>query len=414
MRRAIQALFQGVLAGVILAAGAQSASADLRALARLDVTGSSIVDRDGGVDVTLALSQAVPYRVYTVDAPMQLVLEFRELAFDAPLDPLDRSDTVGTLIGAHSDPNRPGYSALILPLLNPVQVTQAELQTTQSDGAIVKLRLEPISLIQFAEKAGDPLNPNGQRADAPGLSAPVAFGERLVVALDPGHGGTDPGSQHDGLREADLTLQFARDVKEALLRAGVDEVVLTRDADVFVSLPARISAARVAKADLFLSLHADAGFRRGAQPGVGIYSLPADAVTQASGVLAQRQNRRDMVGGADLRGLDDDVATVLMDLARQDTAPRTHRLAGSLLASLAYRGGPDATETPKHPTQRLEAAFSILKAPDIPSLLIGFGLLSDPDDRQNLQDPDWRALKASRIGSAVTSWAMDEAARAQR
>jgi N-acetylmuramoyl-L-alanine amidase len=280
-----------------------------------------------------------------------------------------------------------------------MEVTQAGLETDPSEGdAVVRVIMAATSPLAFAASAGSP-EPSRREA------TPVAADDgRLVVVLDPGHGGVDPGAQRGGYNEADLMLSFALELKEALLRDGVDEVVLTRSDDSFVSLPARVSIARAAGADLFLSLHADA-IAKGRATGTTIYTLSDDATDAASAALAERQDRQDILAGVDLRAQDDQIATVLMDLARLQTAPRTDRLADAMVSGLQDRLGQ------LHKRPRLEAAFSVLKAPDIPSVLIELGFMSSETDLANLTDPDWRAQAAQGIVAAVNAWTLDDTAR---
>jgi N-acetylmuramoyl-L-alanine amidase len=387
-------LFLSVVLCCICAVGAQAQQ--LRALARLDPAGSGIEDVAGGVAVTLALTQAVPYRVFTLDAPMRVVLDFRELAFDGDVAALDRSERItGLAAGLY----QPGWSRLVLELDRPMEVIEAGLETDASDGdAVVRVTMAATSAEAFAASAGTP-EPRRDKA------IPVAADDgRLVVVLDPGHGGVDPGAQRGGHNEADLMLGFARELKEALLRGGVDDVVMTRTDDRFVSLPARVSVARAAGADLFLSLHADA-IAKGRATGTTIYTLSQDATDAASAALAERQDRQDILAGVDLRAQDDQIATVLMDLARLQTAPHTDRLADEMVTGLQTHLGK------LHKRPRLEAAFSVLKAPDIPSVLIELGFMSSETDLANLTDPRWRARAADGIVAAVNAWALDDTAR---
>jgi N-acetylmuramoyl-L-alanine amidase len=387
-------LFLSVVLCCICAVGAEAQQ--LRALARLDPAGSGIEDVAGGVAVTLALTQAVPYRVFTLDAPMRVVLDFRELAFDGDVAALDRSERItGLAAGLY----QPGWSRLVLELDRPMEVIEAGLETDASDGdAVVRVTMAATSAEAFAASAGTP-EPRRNKA------MPVAADDgRLVVVLDPGHGGVDPGAQRGGHNEADLMLGFARELKEALLRGGVDDVVMTRTDDRFVSLPARVSVARAAGADLFLSLHADA-IAKGRATGTTIYTLSQDATDAASAALAERQDRQDILAGVDLRAQDDQIATVLMDLARLQTAPRTDRLADEMVTGLQTHLGK------LHKRPRLEAAFSVLKAPDIPSVLIELGFMSSETDLANLTDPRWRARAADGIVAAVNAWALDDTAR---
>jgi len=187
------------------------------------------------------------------------------------------------------------------------------------------------------------------------------------------------------------------------LRADGFEVALTRDADVFVSLEARVARAQEAEADIFVSLHADAlavGLARGA----AIYTLSDSASDAASAALAERHDRDDLLAGIDLSTSDDRVADVLMDIARLDTAPRSSALAEHLVAGIENAVG----RVHKRPLR--QAGFSVLKAADIPSVLIEVGFLSTPQDLRNLQDPLWRAGLIAGIRDGLQDWARADAA----
>jgi len=244
-----------------------------------------------------------------------------------------------------------------------------------------------------------------QARTAPPAPHPRQTGDRpLVVVLDPGHGGIDPGAERDGVIEADLILTFARELKEILLRTGDFKVELTREGDVFVPLEARVSFARQARADVFISLHADA-LVVGRATGSTVYTLSDTATDLASQKLAERHDRGDLLAGVDLRNQDDVIAKVLMDLARTETAPRSQKLAGALVAGLR-----DTVGVRKRP--HLSAGFSVLKAPDIPSVLLELGFLSSPRDLKRLRDPDWRNSAAIGIRDGLQAWARQDAADA--
>ena len=373
------------------------AAQDLRAVARVDMARSTVTDTGAGVELALALTQAVPYRLYALSDPMRIVVEFREVRFERDLSALDRAERIKTVSPGQGFS---GWSRLVLELDTPMAVDTAALETDPNEGtAVVRVRLAPVSAEAFAQTVAR------RQAARPELDAPVQNNDgKLVVVLDPGHGGVDPGAQRGGYDEADLMLQFARILKEALLRSGIDEVVLTREDDSFVSLPARVSLARAARADLLISLHADA-LAEGRASGTTVYTLSKEASDRASAILAERQDRQDILAGVDLRAQDDQIATVLMDLARAGTAVRTERLAGHIVDGLRAQLG----ELRKRP--RLRAGFSVLRAPDIPSVLIELGFMSSQTDLDRLTDPVWRAQAAEGIVDAVTSWAADEEAR---
>ena len=374
-------------------------SQELSALARLDPARSAVTGDAQGVSVTLSLSQPVPWRVRLLNDPPRAVVDFREVDWTG-LDAMPRSAPQVTDLRAGVF--RPGWSRLVVALDGPYAIDTAAMQTDPATR--VTLRLVPTSQDDFARAAAQPEPAQWALPPPALLPAPPRRGEGpLVVGLDPGHGGIDPGAERDGQSEAKLMLTFAKELKETLLRDGNFSVVMTRDEDVFVPLETRTSIARAAGADVFLSLHADS-IAEGEAVGATIYRLSQDASDEASRALAERHDRDDLLAGVDLTDQDDLVATVLMDMARVETDPRIDRLTGALQAALQGAG----VTMHRHPVQ--QADFSVLKSPDIPSVLIEVGFLSSGDDLARLTDPAWRAVFAEALRAGLTAWARDEAA----
>lgn len=375
---------------------------DLSALARLDPARSAVSDQGDGVEITLGLSQAVPWRLRLMAAPPRLVLDFREVDWRGYGDLARVSARVKAL---RAGVFRPGWSRLVLELDGPYRVAQAGMTT---DGAVqVRVRLEPASAEEFAASVAQPEPEGWALPPVADLPRPLKQGAGpLVVVLDPGHGGIDPGAERGDASEADLVLTFARELKEALLRDGDFAVVMTRAEDVFVPLEARISVAHAAGAQVFLSLHADA-LAEGEAVGASLYTLSDEASDAASAALAERHDRDDLLAGVDLTGQDDLVATVLMDMARTETVPRTDRLAQALVTAITAA---DLTMY-RHPRQ--QAGFSVLKSPDIPSVLLELGFLSSPGDLARLTEPDWRARMVAALRDGLKAWAAEDAALAE-
>lgn len=391
------------LAGLILAVAAcfPAAAQDLSALARLDPAASSMIDQGETLSITLQLSQPVPWRVRLADNPRRLIMDFREVDWSGVADmPRDSTRIADLRAGSF----RPGWSRLVMELRAPMAVMAAEMAT--DTGATVRIDLFPTTPADFARQAALPEPPEWALPKAAALPAPAPRGTGpLTVVLDPGHGGIDPGAERDGHTEAELMLTFARELKELLVRDGGFRVVMTREEDVFVPLEARISVAHAAGADVFLSLHADA-LAEGEAVGATIYTLSEDASDEAARALAERHDRDDLLSGIDLTEQDDLVATVLMDMARTETQPRIDRLALALRQSISGAG----LKMHRHPIQ--QAGFSVLKSPDVPSVLIELGFLSSASDLERLIDPEWRANMAAAIRDALRVWAAEDAALA--
>lgn len=395
MRAWLVAIVVGLLGCVPVAAQ------DLSALARLDPAASSITDQGEVLSISLSLSQPVPWRVRLADDPRRLIMDFREVDWSG-IAAIPR--TSSRIADLRAGSFRPGWSRLVMELNAPLAVMSAEMTT--GDSATVTLRLGPTTPRDFARQAALPEPPEWAMPDAADLPVPTPRGTGpLTVVLDPGHGGIDPGAERDGRTEAELMLTFARELKELLVRDGGFQVVMTREEDVFVPLETRISVAHAANADVFLSLHADA-LAEGEAVGATIYTLAEDASDEAARALAERHDRDDLLSGIDLTEQDDLVATVLMDMARTETQPRIDRLALALRQSISGAG----LKMHRHPVQ--QASFSVLKSPDVPSVLIELGFLSSASDLERLIDPEWRAKMTAAIRDALRVWAAEDAALA--
>lgn len=398
--------FALIIIAALTAAAPLRADAPLTALARPEPARSEIIDFGNNIQITLALSQPVMWRVFTLDGPARLVFDFSEVAFEGfnPHEIVD-SDRIPEVAAG---PVREGWSRMVLALDEPMLIETAGLVTATEDGtAVLKAQLAPTDAKTFAAKSGAPETEGfvlPEPAEVP-PPRPRWRGDRpLVVALDPGHGGIDPGAEGGGVAEADLMLSFAGELRDVLEATGRIEVAMTRNADLFVPLETRVTKARAAGADLFLSLHADA-LETGRASGATIYTLAADASDEASQKLAERHDRDDLLAGLDLTHQDDQVAGVLMDLARVETQPRSDALADAIVHGIAESTGD------LHKRPRLSAAFSVLKAPDIPSVLIELGFLSSRRDRANLTSEAWRLQAAEGIRDAVLDWAEADAAQ---
>jgi len=381
----------------------------LQALAQVDAARSEITGRPSGdVDIRLHLSVGVPYRAFTLDQPPRLVLDFQQVDFSGVTpDDLLKTELIRT---ARFGIYRPGWSRLVLQLFRPMSVHAAEQEINNDTGAaVIKMRLSPQDPVIFAANVGAPASDLWALPPDVAVSNPKRrqTGDRkIIVAIDPGHGGIDPGAQYGGNNEADLMLLLARELKEVLLLSGRYDVFLTREEDYFLSLEARVSAARATGADVFMSLHADA-LARGKASGTTVYTLSDVASDDAADFLAASHERSDLLAGVDLAAQDDVVASVLMDLARLETAPRGEKLAAELVRGIAKSVGRIRSRP------HLQAAFSVLKAPDIPSVLIEFGFMSNPLDLSNLSSANWRKKAINGILAALDVWAIQDAAEAR-
>jgi len=220
----------------------------------------------------------------------------------------------------------------------------------------------------------------------------------VVVAIDPGHGGDDPGTTGpDGTREKNITLAIARKLAQLMRREPGMRPFLTRDGDYYVGLRERIALARKHKADLFISIHADACDDPGVS-GATVYTLSLrGASSEAARVLADKENSADLIGGIDLSDSKDDLANVLLDMTQSATMERSVVAARKVLASLDHLGD-------MHKTRIQKAGFVVLKAPDIPSMLIETAYLSNRADERRLRSPTYQQKIAGAILRGVNKY----------
>lgn len=247
-----------------------------------------------------------------------------------------------------------------------------------------------------------PAVPNTSTAAAVGgqhstATAPPVSRE-LVIAIDAGHGGEDPGARgRNGTREKDVVLATARRL-EALVRAekGMRPVMI-RDGDYYLSLRQRIQKARQHKADLFISIHADAFLHPNAK-GSSVYTLSErGASSEAARWLAESENAADLVGGVSLEDKDELLASVLLDLSQTATSSASQVVASEVLSSLNDVGN-------VHKPRVQQAGFVVLKSPDIPSILVETAFISNPKEEQRLRDPRFQQSLAEAMMSGVRSY----------
>lgn len=232
----------------------------------------------------------------------------------------------------------------------------------------------------------------GQKPGAPRSAKPP------VVVIDPGHGGADPGAIGvGGVYEKDITLAAARELRRQLQAAGRYQVKLTRDSDVFIRLRDRVAIGREAGADLFISLHADALGSEQVR-GLSIYTLSSKASDREAEMLAAKENRADAIVGMDLSAENQLVASILIDLAQRDTMNQSKRFAAQALTHLSK----DVRLLASKPQR--EAGFAVLTAPDVPSVLVEMGYLSNPTDAKLLNTADHREKLARDLVRAIDGY----------
>lgn len=379
-------MIRWVLAFVLLAQAA---------VAQVAVDPARTAVRDGWwtLEVALGLTAITPYRAFTLDDPRRLVVDVAGVSFDGlnPEDILSGDRATAVRFG----PLRPGWSRLVVDLASPLVITEAGMVTGLT-GADLRVVLGRATAEDFAASSGAPPDPGWDVVTGydPDVAARLAQSEDFVVVIDPGHGGIDPGAIQGGIKEADLMLIMGTELAVMLDALDGVSAVMTREADTFVPLAARLTFARQVGADLFLSLHADALEEDDAQ-GASVYTLSADGGGAAAQRIVERHERGDLLSGVDLHGAGDRVATALMDLARAQTGPEGRRFADALVSSMQAQG------VRLNSRPRREGQFAVLTAADFPSVLIEAGFLSNAEDRSVLATPEGRARIARAVRDTV-------------
>jgi N-acetylmuramoyl-L-alanine amidase len=365
--------------------------------------------------LVLELSQAPSYRSYLVENPLRLVVELAgaDWTFDPRALPAGRG-AVAALRFARFDA---ATSRLVADLARPVQLLQPVLL---AGGGSFRLVIDlvptdetqvaansviPISVEDTAPVAVDPPPPDPQPAAAPAplLVASLGFPPpakptppraKPIIVIDPGHGGVDPGTiGAGGSYEKTITLAMAREVQRVLEATGRYQVVLTREGDIFIPLRQRIQLARQAHGDVFISLHADSHANDDTR-GASVYTLSETASDAEAEALAQRENKADLIAGVDLSKESEVVTGILIDLAQRETMNLSARFAGILVDEMAR-----STMLLRN-THRF-AGFAVLKAPDVASVLVEMGYLSNPDDEALLNTKAHRKQLAEAIRRAL-------------
>lgn len=370
--------------------------------------------------ITIEGNQALTYTQSILKNPDRLVIDLDGIEFNAVLQKLPNQITLNDpyikLIRAGR--NRPNVVRLVIDLKTEIKPQLFTLKPVGEYGHRLVIDLYPKvpadPLMALLERDPMPLSSNKAAADTPAQLAkdekaskqqakqPVpdnndidldkAKISRLVtIALDPGHGGEDPGAVGaGGSYEKNVTLSIAKRLKAKIESEANMRAMLTRDADFFVPLHHRVQKARRVQADLFVSIHADAFIKPEAR-GSSVFVLSEQgASSSAAKWLAQKENNADIIGGVNFKVADSNVARTLLDLSQTATINDSLKLGKSVLSEL---GGINTL----HKGQVEQAGFAVLKAPDIPSILVETAFISNPEEEKRLNDEAYQDKMADAI-----------------
>ena len=360
----------------------------------------------------LSDSASADYRVFTLSDPYRVVIDIKGVPFNLVEEPARKG--VGLVSGYRYGRFQADTYRVVIDTGQPVAVSRDFVLDPQAGfGRRIVLDLAPTDLATFAARAGTPESEKAAAAEAAQEMAAVSavpvsppasrLERRRVVVIDAGHGGVDPGTHgRSGVQEKDVVLTFAKRLGDTLRSSGRYDVYLTRDSDMFLPLRRRVAIARQHKADLFISIHADS-IQKPTVRGMSVYTLSETASDKEAAALARKENQSDLIAGLDLQGESPEVTGILIDLAQRETKNYASRFAKSVVD---YASQNTATLDPAHRF----AGFVVLKAPDVPSVLIELGFLTNSQDEKQLTSPAWHSKMALSLSRAVDRYFGDRMA----
>ena len=358
----------------------------------------------------LDLDKTFQFRAFTLADPYRVVLDIPQVNFQLP--PEAGVTGRGLVKAFRYGLVMPGGSRIVFDLTGPAKIAKSYvLEAANGQPPRLVLELEQVDRTGFVQSLAVESRPELRPALAdvkeavvatPALSetrsiaaAPAAPDGRPVVVIDPGHGGADNGTQAGGESETDLVLGFGLALRDRIEKNGKYRVVMTREDDTFIPLADRVKIARNQSAALFVSIHADALPRgEGDAQGATIYTLSDKASDAEAERLAEAENKADAIGGVNLTEEPTEVADILIDLARRETRTFSNRFARVLMGEMKT-----AARMHKHPLK--SAGFKVLKAPDVPSVLVELGYVSNKDDREHLVSENWRSRTVGSMAQAI-------------
>lgn len=299
----------------------------------------------------------------------------------------------------------PGKSRIVIDLSSPARLVRATSETAANGATQFVIELAAADraafLVEARRRAPDELTsailppPSADTKGLPGKGLPV-------VVIDAGHGGLDPGAQaSNGALEKDVVFDFSRVLVAILEARGRYRVVMTRSSDVFVPLDERVKIARDAGASLFVSIHADILADEPGVSGATVYTVSEKASDRQAARVAEKENQADSIAGVEASDDNPDVSDILFDLARRETRAFSHVFARTLVGYIRQ-------VSPLNKNPHRSAGFRVLKAPDVPSVLLELGYFSSTRDVANLTAPEWRQKAADSVARSI-----DEFFRAQ-
>ena len=357
----------------------------------------------------LDLDKTISYRAFALADPYRVVVDLPQVSFKLGAG----AGTAGRgLIKAFRyGLVMPGGSRIVFDLTGPAKIANSfVLEAANGQPPRLVLELEQVDRTSFVQSLAIEGRPELRSAIADVTAtaatleavatpkAAAAADSRPVVVIDPGHGGIDNGTQAGGASEKELVLAFGLALRDRIEKSGKYRVVMTRTDDTFIPLTDRVKVARNQSAALFVSIHADALPRReGDAHGATIYTLSDRGSDAEAERLAETENKADAIGGVNLTEEPTEVANILIELAQRETRTFSNRFARILMGEMKT-----TVRMHKHPLK--SAGFKVLKAPDVPSVLVELGYVSNKGDLEHLVSENWRNRTAGAMALAIDAF----------
>ncbi|MGQ4272811.1 N-acetylmuramoyl-L-alanine amidase [Terrihabitans sp. B22-R8] len=360
---------------------------------------------DARTTLVVDLAARVEPQTFTLASPYRVVVDLPDVVFNTASS-VPQQNAKGLVSAYRYGLIAPGRSRVVLDSEKPLGIDRVRVEELESGGARVSLDLVAISHVAFMKNAARARSDN-ERVPAEKVEpAEGREAHKPLIAIDPGHGGIDPGARsRTGEHEKDVVLAFARTLKQRLLATGRYRVLMTRDTDTFIALGQRVRMARDNQANLFLSIHADSISDTAGVRGATIYTLSERASDREAERLAEKENKADLIAGVDLTEEPDEVAGILIDLAHRETKVFSSRFAKTLHGSID-----GAMRLNNNPLR--SAGFTVLRAPDVPSALLELGYMSSKDDIKLLTSQSWRERASQAVVRAVDDFFGSSSSRA--
>lgn len=388
IRSTLKTILAALVALLLLAAPVLAAAGQVK------IHGARIWNAPDHTRIVLDAAAPISHRVFSLDDPHRLVVDITDARLSGDLPGADANDVL--VAGLRSGVREGDDLRVVLDLKQPVKAKSFQLKPNATYGHRLVIDISPRSgpaRAQVVSRTAPAATPRHLSVQPKGIR------ERdVIVAVDAGHGGEDPGAIGPaGTFEKDVTLAISRKLAARIDRQRGMRAVMIRDGDYYIALRQRIAKARKRRADLFVSIHADA-FRDRRVRGSSVYTLSnGGATSEAAKWLAERENRADLIGGVSLAEQNDVLAGVLLDMTQNATLEHSSIAAERVLSKLRALGD-------VHQTRIQKAGFAVLKSPDIPSMLVETAFISNPDEEKRLRSGNYQNKLADYLVQGIVDY----------